>query len=78
MVPTLGLMAASEDVTELGIAVLVGGSLLGLTRTLPAQIARETSRGDFDQALVLGGVLLAVAFAVNAAVWLLSGRERSA
>lgn len=71
------LAAFGRCVTELGVALLVGGSLAGLTRTLPAAIAMETARGDFDRALALGGVLLALAFGVNLAVWFLSDRERS-
>lgn len=57
--------AFARCVTELGVALLVGGSLKGTTRTLTAAIALETSRGDFERGLALGGVLLAVALLVN-------------
>jgi tungstate transport system permease protein len=66
------LAAFARCVTELGVALLVGGNLAGAgllrsTRTLTTAIATETSRGDFRQALWLGGVLVAVAIAVNLA-----------
>lgn len=63
-----GLAAFARCVTELGVALLVGGNLSGSTRTLPTAIALETSRGDFERGLVLGGVLLGVAIAVNGAL----------
>ena len=59
------LAAFARCVTELGVALLVGGSLRGTTRTLTTAIALETSRGDFVGGLALGGVLLAVALLVN-------------
>lgn len=66
------LAAFARCVTELGVALLVGGNLagaglLGSTRTMTSAIATETSRGDFGRALWLGGVLVAVATAVNLA-----------
>jgi len=62
------LAAFARCVTELGVALLVGGSLRGTTRTLTTAIALETSRGDFERGLALGGVLLAVALLVNGAL----------
>jgi tungstate transport system permease protein len=58
-------------VTELGIALTVGGNLRGETRTLTTAIALETSRGDFDRAVDLGWVLVALALALNLGVALL-------
>jgi tungstate transport system permease protein len=60
------LAAFARCVTELGVALLVGGNLLGSTRTLTTAIALETSRGNFEEAVRLGFVLLAIAVAVNA------------
>jgi len=72
------LAAFARCVTELGVALLVGGNLLGSTRTLTTAIALETSRGDFDKAVGLGLVLLAVAVGVNVALaWAASGRGTS-
>ncbi len=62
--------AFARCVTELGVALIVGGNLagaglLGSTRTLTTAIATQTSRGDFRSALALGGVLVLVALVVN-------------
>ncbi len=58
--------AFARCVTELGVALLVGGNLRGETRTLTTAIALETSRGDFDRAMRLGWVLVALAVGLNA------------
>jgi tungstate transport system permease protein len=72
---TLALLAAfARCVTELGVALLVGGNLRGETRTLTTAIALETSRGDFERAVRLGWVLVALAVGLNLAVVLLRGR----
>jgi len=62
--------AFARCVTELGVALLVGGNLAGSdllhgTRTMTTAIAMETSRGDFSRGIWLGLVLVAVAAAVN-------------
>ena len=61
------LVAFARCVTELGVALLVGGNLAGRTRTLTTAIALETSRGDFARGLRLGALLIAIALAVNVA-----------
>ncbi|MFQ5670142.1 MAG: ABC transporter permease [Acidobacteriota bacterium] len=58
-------------VTELGIALTVGGNLAFRTRTLPATTQLELSRGRFAAALAPGILLLLMAAAVViAAQWL--------
>lgn len=77
-VATALLAAFARCVTELGVALLVGGNLLGSTRTLTTAIALETSRGGFEEAIRLGFVLLAIAVAVNAVLaWASHGRSAS-
>ena len=60
LVATL-LNAFGRCITELGIVLLVGGSLRWTTRNLPALIALETSRGEFGRGLAPGLVLMALA-----------------
>ena len=60
--------AFARCVTELGVALRVGGSLRGETRTLTTAIALETSRGDFERAMRLGWVLVALAVGFHAAL----------
>lgn len=55
------LAAFGRCITELGIAITVGGNLYMRTRTLPSKIQLELSRGDFGPALAPGIVLLLLA-----------------
>jgi tungstate transport system permease protein len=58
-------------ISELGVAILVGGNIRGATRTMTTAIALETSRGDFRLAFALGVVLLVLALLVNLTLSLL-------
>jgi tungstate transport system permease protein len=49
--------------------MLVGGNIEGQTRVLTTAIVLETRKGNFALALALGLILLALAFAANAAVF---------
>lgn len=55
-------------ISEVGAAMLVGGNIEGRTRVLSTAIVLETRRGEFGTALALGGILLVLAFLLNAAV----------
>ena len=55
-------------ISELGVALMVGGNILGSTRTMTTAIALETSKGEFAFGFALGLILLAVALAVNVGV----------
>ena len=55
------LAAFGRCITELGIAITVGGNLRMRTRTLPSSIQLELGRGDFAAALAPGILLLVLA-----------------
>jgi len=50
---------------EVGAAMMLGGNIQGLTRTMTTTIALETSKGEFELALALGILLLLIALVVN-------------
>lgn len=50
---------------EVGAAMMLGGNIQGVTRTMTTAIALETSKGDFELGLALGLLLLLIAFAIN-------------
>ncbi len=52
-------------ISEVGVAMMLGGNIRGLTRTMTTAIAVETSKGEFAFGLALGIILIAVAFAIN-------------
>ena len=77
----LGLLAAvmagfGAAISEVGASLAVGGNLQGDTRVLTTAIVTETSRGQTEQAIALGLVLLAMAFAVNLALTVAQQRNR--
>lgn len=65
----LAAMAAyGRIVSEVGIAMIVGGNIKWHTRTITTAIALETGKGEFAMGIALGLVLMVVALAVNLAV----------
>lgn len=75
-----GLLAAVATgfgrlISELGVALMLGGNIEGATRTMTTAIALETSKGEFAFGLALGFLLLAVALVVNIGAALLMPRR---
>jgi tungstate transport system permease protein len=75
-----GLLAAVATgfgrlISELGVALMVGGNIAGSTRTMTTAIALETSKGEFAFGLALGLLLLAAALVVNIGATLLTPRS---
>lgn len=69
----LGLLAAcmaafGRIVSELGIAMMLGGNIKNVTRTMTTSIALQTQKGEFAIGLALGLVLLLIALGVNVVV----------
>lgn len=52
-------------ISEVGVAMMLGGNIRFYTRTMTTAIALETSKGDFAFGLALGVVLMVVSLAVN-------------
>lgn len=50
---------------EVGAVMMVGGNIAGETRVLTTAIVLETSKGNFDVAIALGLILLAMALVIN-------------
>ena len=68
---TVILAAFGRAIAEVGAVMIVGGNINHATRVMTTAIALETSRGNLALAVALGCVLLMLALAVNAAVFLL-------
>jgi tungstate transport system permease protein len=72
------LMAAFGSViSEVGASMMVGGNIRHQTRVLTTAIVLETSKGNFEQAVALGVLLLAIAFLVNAVLTGIQQRGKS-
>jgi tungstate transport system permease protein len=72
-----GIMAGFGGViSEVGASIMVGGNIKGYTRVLTTATVMETGKGNFDIAIALGIILLALCFGVNYLLTLVQQRER--
>jgi len=55
----------NRAIAELGIALMIGGNISGLTRVLTTSIALETTRGNFELAIALTVILLLIVFTLS-------------
>lgn len=60
---------------EVGAAMMLGGNIQGVTRTITTAIALETSKGEFELGLALGILLLGIAFLINITLHMLQQKE---
>jgi tungstate transport system permease protein len=61
-------------ISEVGAVMLVGGNIAGRTRVMTTAIVLETRQGDFELAISLGIILLAITFLANVLILRLEGR----
>ena len=66
----------NRAIAELGIALMVGGNIRGVTRMLTTYIALETNRGEVAMGIAFAVVLLSIVAAVNLSVNFLQRRLR--
>jgi tungstate transport system permease protein len=61
-----GVMAGLGRVmAEVGAIIIVGGNIAGYTRVMTTTIALETDKGNFELAIALGIILLALSLAIT-------------
>lgn len=60
------IAAFGRVMAEVGSILIVGGNIAGYTRVMTTTIALETDKGNFELALALGIILLAISFGINA------------
>ena len=65
-------------ISEVGASMMVGGNLLGHTRVLTTATVLETGKGNFEIAIALSVLLLALTFGVNYLLTWIQQRGRSA
>ena len=71
-----GIVAAfGSIISEVGAVMLVGGNIGGKTRVLTTAIVLNTRQGEFQPAILLGVILLVLAFLANLAMLRLQGRS---
>jgi tungstate transport system permease protein len=62
-------------ISEVGASMMVGGNIRGQTRVLTTATVLETSKGNFDVAIALSLILLALTFAINYFLTCIQQRE---
>ena len=60
-------------ISEVGAVMMVGGNILGATRVLTTATVLETRKGNFDVAIALSLILLAISFAIT---WVLTSVQQ--
>jgi tungstate transport system permease protein len=60
------IAAFGRVMAEVGAILIVGGNIAGHTRVMTTTIALETDKGNFELALALGIILLAISLIINA------------
>jgi tungstate transport system permease protein len=59
------IMGFSRTISEVGIAIMVGGNIREFTRVVTTAISLETSKGNFELAIALGIILIFIALVIN-------------
>lgn len=62
------IMGFGRAISEVGLALMVGGNIRGFTRVITTAISLETSKGDLELSLALGMILIIIALAINFAL----------
>jgi tungstate transport system permease protein len=76
-----GIMAAviagfGRVISEVGVAMMLGGNIRWYTRTMTTAIALETSMGEFALGLALGIVLMLISFGINVGLSFMQEQRR--
>ena len=71
------IAAFGRVIAEIGISMMLGGNIKGLTRTMTTAMALEYDKGAFVTAVALGLILMAISFGVNFILHFCQGRGRA-
>jgi len=71
------LAGFARAISEVGIAMMLGGNIRNITRNITTSIALETAKGEFRNGIVLGAILLVITLGINLLVQTgLRGRDK--
>ena len=59
------ILSFGRAISEVGIAMMIGGNIRGFTRIITTTMSLETQRGNVNFSIALGIILLTIAFIVN-------------
>jgi len=61
-------MGFGRAISEVGIALMVGGNIRGFTKVITTAISLETSKGELELSIALGIILIFLALIINTAL----------
>ncbi len=59
------ILGFGRAISEVGVALLIGGNIRGFTRVITTTISLETSKGNIALSIALGIILLVIALIIN-------------
>jgi len=68
------LLGFGRALSEVGVAMMIGGNIRGYTRVLTTSIALETSMGNLELSMALGIILISISLVVNLLLNRVQGR----
>lgn len=68
------LLGFGRALSEVGVAMMIGGNIRGYTRVLTTAIALETSMGNLELSMALGIILISISLVVNLLLNRVQGR----
>jgi len=68
------LLGFGRALSEVGVAMMIGGNIRGYTRVLTTSIALETSMGNLELSIALGIILISISLAINLVLNKFQGR----
>jgi tungstate transport system permease protein len=71
------IAAFGRVISEIGVAMMLGGNARGFTRTMTTAMALEYDKGEFILAVALGIVLLLISLTMNILFRTIQGRSRT-
>ena len=70
------ILGFGRAISEVGLALMVGGNIRGYTRVMTTAISLETSKGDIMLSVALGIILISIALIINFSLSRLQQRWR--
>jgi tungstate transport system permease protein len=68
------LLAFGRALSEVGVAMMIGGNIRGYTRVLTTSIALQTSMGNLEMSIALGIILIGISMILNLSLSRFQGR----
>ena len=59
------ILGFGRAISEVGVAIMIGGNIRGFTRVITTAISLETSKGNLELSIALGIILLVISLIVN-------------